>query len=151
MQKNINARNLAIALQSAAAAFLADQILKQLLFTKVELMNGSWIFGLIRFTDHRNFGISFNLPVPFWLMILIAVLALGWSIRELLRLTPETEKKRVIFLGLFIGGVLGNVYDRVALGYVRDWLLLWGRTAVNLADGFILAGLFGYLWGKDES
>lgn len=151
MQKNTYPRNVTFVLQTALATFIADQALKNFLFNKQDLMNGSWLYGLIRFTDHQNFGISFNLPLPLFLTITITLAALTWSVYQLQNpiLSKETYKK--IFLGLFIGGIIGNLYDRTALGYVRDWLLLWGRTAVNLADGAIITGLFGFLWERKSS
>jgi len=150
MQKNTYPRNVTSVLQTALATFIADQALKYFLFDKQDLMNGSWLFGLIRFTNHQNFGISFNLPLPLFLIITITLAALAWSLYQLQNpiLSKETYKK--IFLGLFIGGIIGNLYDRTTLGYVRDWLLLWGRTAVNLADGAIITGLIGFLWEKSH-
>lgn len=136
----------------ASATFVLDQWLKSALFANESLMNGSWLLGLIRFTDHHNFGISFNIPVPHWLIIAIAIAAIIWAIYELLRPHQATHYSLLttsLFLAIFIGGVLGNLFDRVAFGFVRDWLLLWNRSAVNLADGAILLGLIGYLfWTK---
>jgi signal peptidase II len=139
-----NSKTVAAALIAGAAVFALDQWLKIALFANPSLMEGSWLMGLVRFSDHRNFGISFNLPVPFLLMLLIALAALVWSIYELIKLSPS-DRYRALALGIFMGGVLGNLYDRVTLGFVRDWLLLWGRSAVNLADGAILVGLISYL------
>jgi signal peptidase II len=148
MQENAHPRDLGLALVSAGTTFVLDQWLKSALFANEGLMNGSWLFGLVRFTDHQNYGISFNLPVPLWLIVIIAIGALIWAIYELFQSNVTRYALREIFLGIFIGGVLGNLFDRVALGFVRDWLLLWGRSAVNLADGAILSGLIGYLFWK---
>lgn len=136
---------------AAGLTLALDQWLKSALFANEGLMNGSWLLGLIRFTDHRNFGISFNLPVPYWLMLAIAIGALIWAIYEILRLNTSRYALRGLFLGIFIGGVLGNLFDRVTLGFVRDWLLLWGRSAVNLADVAILFGLLSYLFWKPRA
>lgn len=152
MQENAHPRDLGLALVSAGTTFVLDQWLKSALFANEGLMNGSWFSGLIRFTDHKNYGISFNLPIPLWIIVLIAIAALAWAIYELFFQSKATRYAlREVFLGIFIGGVLGNLFDRVALGFVRDWLLLWGRSAVNLADGAILLGLIGYLFLKPKS
>lgn len=131
---------------AVVSTFALDQWLKSLLFANESLMNGSWLLGLIRFTDHHNYGISFNLPVPLWLIIAIGVGALVWAMYELLARHASRHTLHSLFLGIFIGGVIGNLFDRITLGFVRDWLLLWGRSAVNLADGAILLGLIGYLF-----
>ncbi|MCE9586463.1 signal peptidase II [Candidatus Uhrbacteria bacterium] len=150
MQENTHARGLGIALLAAGSTFVLDQWLKSTLFANESLLNGSWLLGLIRFTDHHNYGISFNLPVPLWLIIAIAIGALIWAFREVIRPNVTRYALRDIFLGIFIGGVLGNLFDRITLGFVRDWLLLWGRSAVNLADGAILLGLIGYLFHSNK-
>jgi signal peptidase II len=47
-------------------------------------------------------------------------------------------------LALIIGGALGNLYDRVTLGHVVDFLLLhyrgWYYPAFNVADSAITLG-----------
>lgn len=139
-----NIRSIAAALALSAAVFLLDQHLKRWFWNRPDLMMGEWLNGLIRFTDHHNYGISFNLPVPTWLIVIISIIALLWAIRELFKYTIPSPY-RMMFLGIFIGGVCGNLFDRATLGFVRDWLLLWGRSAVNLADGAILLGLIPLL------
>src|SRR5688572_29406978 len=116
MQENTHPRALGFALLAAGSTFVLDQWLKSILFANERLMNGSWLLGLIRFTDHQNFGISFNLPVSLWLIVIIAIGALVWAIWAL-RTSSSTTKS--ILLGIFIGGVLGNLFDRLALGFVR--------------------------------
>jgi len=60
-------------------------------------------------------------------------------------------------LGLIIGGIVGNVTDRIRLGYVVDFLdfQIAGRhwPAFNIADSAICVGIFLYLitsWEPDE-
>ena len=151
MQENAHTRGISHALLAISATFVLDQWLKSALFANESLMNGSWLLGLIRFTDHQNFGISFNIPVPFWIMVAIAIAAILWAIYELFQLQSTSYNLQSLFLGIFIGGVLGNLFDRVTLGFVRDWLLLWGHSAVNLADGAILFGLIGYFFHTKKS
>jgi len=47
-------------------------------------------------------------------------------------------------LALIIGGALGNLYDRVTLGHVVDFLLFhyrdWHYPAFNVADSAITVG-----------
>ncbi|GEM_PF-900078 len=143
-----NSRVITAALLAGAAVFAIDQWLKIQLFANAALMEGSWLSGLIRFTNHQNYGISFNLPVPWILMIAIAIIATIWAGREIYF---SKSIKISLLLGIFIGGVLGNLFDRITLDFVRDWLLLWGRSAVNLADGAILVGLIGYLFNKRKA
>lgn len=76
-----------------------------------------------------------------WLFALIAVVAcvaMLWFLRR---------GGRALFcagLALIIGGALGNLYDRLTLGHVVDFLLLhyrgWYYPAFNVADSAITVG-----------
>ena len=76
-----------------------------------------------------------------WFFALIAVAACAamlWFLRR---------GGRALFcagLALIIGGALGNLYDRVTLGHVVDFLLLhyrgWYYPAFNVADSAITLG-----------
>jgi len=76
-----------------------------------------------------------------WMFALIAVaacVAMLWFLRR---------GGRALFcagLALIIGGALGNLYDRVTLGHVVDFVLLhyrgWYYPAFNVADSAITAG-----------
>ena len=56
----------------------------------------------------------------------------------------ETDRIRIVCLGLIIGGALGNVLDRMRYGAVMDFLDFHFATyhwpAFNLADTFICVG-----------
>ena len=49
-----------------------------------------------------------------------------------------------VSMGLLLGGALGNIYDRLALGHVRDFVILhvgeYRWPTFNLADAFLCAG-----------
>ena len=46
-----------------------------------------------------------------------------------------------IFLALIIGGALGNLYDRIFLGVVRDFIGIGPWPNFNLADAAIVVGV----------
>lgn len=107
-----------------------------------------WFFGhqapilgsFIRFERHENYGLSFNLPVPIFVPLLVAAVAITAALVYVKRQGEKLNALTIIALALFIGGTLGNAFDRYTLGYVRDWLAIY-RSIFNLADVFILAGL----------
>lgn len=70
-------------------------------------------------------------------------------IMHLLRKHPE--KTLFCFaLSLVLGGALGNLYDRLTLGYVVDFLFFhyetWYWPAFNVADSAITVGVVLLLW-----
>ena len=61
-------------------------------------------------------------------------------------LKKHTQNKLFCFgLALVLGGALGNLYDRVTLGYVVDFLYFyyqqWAWPAFNVADSAICVGV----------
>ena len=61
-------------------------------------------------------------------------------------------------LALILGGAIGNLWDRIALGHVVDFVLLhaggWHFPAFNVADSAITVGAALLVWdglfGKRE-
>lgn len=140
-------RGMMTALLAGAVSFWADIGTKILFFDRAteEGQMFSLIGGLVRSTIHRNYGISFNLPIPTWATLVITGLALGWAIAMLVERSRRGQVLPCLILGIFVGGVIGNVYDRITFGYVRDWLLLFGRSAINIADLLIAGSILAWL------
>ena len=102
-------------------------------------------FDLVRY---HNTGAAFSFLADAggwqkWFFTGISVVA---SIVIIYLLKKHTENKLFCFgLALVLGGALGNLYDRVTLGYVVDFLsfhingLYW--PAFNVADSAICVGV----------
>ena len=77
-----------------------------------------------------------------WLFSVIAIVASVWMVWLLRR--HETEKLFCLALAFIRGGALGNLVDRIAYGFVVDFLdFHWGGyhfAAFNLADSAITCG-----------
>ncbi|MBP4041875.1 MULTISPECIES: signal peptidase II [Aeromonas] len=78
-----------------------------------------------------------------WFFAVLAFAICGLLIHWL-RKQSVTQRWSGIAYSLIIGGALGNVFDRLVLGHVVDFLdFYWGRAhwpAFNLADSFIFIG-----------
>lgn len=94
---------------------------------------------LLTTVQHRNHGLIFNVPAPIWLILgvsaVVFILVLVFFYRKI------AQWPIALALGLLLGGALGNGYDRVVFGFVRDWILLFERSAFNIADMAIGTGL----------
>jgi signal peptidase II len=136
----------------------ADQASKLYLLKVFDLAaNGPVRLGpFFDFVLTRNTGISYGLfqtegPLGQWVLLavkLLAVLLLWlWLSRAHTRLTA-------LALGLIIGGAVGNAIDRLAYGWVADFVFFHVSTAnwrfnwfvFNLADVAIVAGVVGLLY-----
>jgi signal peptidase II len=83
-----------------------------------------------------------------WLFSGIAIAASGWIVWLL-----RKHQSQILFalaLSLILGGALGNLIDRIAYGYVVDFLLFhWDAhtfPAFNLADAAISCGAALLIW-----
>jgi lipoprotein signal peptidase len=128
----------------ATAFFVAlDRWFKHLALTGVS----AGLADRIEFTLFLNRGIAFSIPVPdliFWPAAGMAMLVLLWSFFKSLRTDPRGA---ALFM-LIIAGAISNLYDRVMHDATVDYLLFFGRSAVNLADGMIIGGLIALLKQK---
>lgn len=77
-----------------------------------------------------------------WLFSLIAVVASAWIVWLLRK--HQSEKLFSLALALILGGALGNLIDRIAYGYVVDFLDFHAAgyhfAAFNVADSAITCG-----------
>jgi signal peptidase II len=146
MQKNPYTRTVAIGLFffTSLVTLAADLLSKMVYFDRFlldSLPRFSWFGGRVQHYLHANLGATFNAPIPLPLIIVAAVVFCGWLVSFVF--TNSSHWKHPVLLlggGLVFGGALGNLYDRVALGFVRDWMLFWHRTVANIADFAILIG-----------
>lgn len=109
------------------------------------------VINFFNFTYVQNKGAAFGLMsqadprfrVPFF--IIVPLIALG-SIAYVFRKIPDKDVKLALALSLVISGAIGNLIDRLELGYVVDFLDFhwhWGYhfPAFNVADSAICVGV----------
>jgi signal peptidase II len=79
-----------------------------------------------------------------WLFVGLGVAVSAGILVWLRRLPPKGQTLLAVGLSLILGGALGNVIDRVLLGYVVDFIRVhWGEhafPAFNVADSAITIG-----------
>ena len=85
----------------------------------------------------KNFGSAFSLPIPKEILIILALLMSGWAIWSFYE-NNTTEN----FTYLILAGAIGNLIDRLRLGYVIDFINLQIWPVFNLADIFITLAVF---------
>jgi len=92
------------------------------------------------------FGILKSLPdgARGLLFILMPAVAIFFIVLYALR-TPRSRRLTLASLALILGGAIGNLADRIRLGYVVDFLdVYWGSyhwPAFNVADSAICVGV----------
>lgn len=145
MQKSADARGVILsavfaAVLATAVVFAVDRATK-LFFMRTDVLITSPIPGVIDMTRHQNYGIIANVPVPRLMIIALTLGVLALVLRALWRVVRSGTVFRACALGVLLGGAFGNLYDRLTMGYVFDWILLGGRSVINLADVAIMLGV----------
>lgn len=103
----------------------------------------SFLLDGFELVHYRNMGIAFGIPFDAELLIVVilaTMTVLVWHYRERL-----TEYRVVLPLSVVIGGALGNLVDRLLLGYVLDYIQIWIFPVFNFADLCIVGGIFWIL------
>ena len=92
----------------------------------------------------QNTGIGFGL----WqghnaLVIWLTIIFLGVIIYYLNEIVEN--KNIAVLAGLLIGGAVGNLMDRIFMGFVRDFIAFTFWPAFNVADAAITIGGIGLI------
>ncbi len=126
-----------------AIVVIADQITKALTAGRLAVGEGfTLIPNFLDITYVKNEGAAFGIfQGKKWLLIIVALLVFAAVIFYVVRYKPRS-KWLMWSLTLITAGGLGNLIDRVALGYVRDMLdVTFTRFPVfNVADCAVTAG-----------
>ncbi len=129
----------------------ADQLSK--VWIRSNLLVGQSLFeaGFFRITHVNNTGAAFGLFQGQSFLLTIVALV---GITVLLVYTLVIYRKFPLLdnrlgrstLGLVLGGAVGNLIDRLRLGYVTDFISVGRWPAFNIADSAITVGviLFAY-------
>lgn len=132
----------------SVVVLVLDQITKYLASSQLELYVPNKITGFFNFTLMHNEGVAFSILADQsgWQRYFIAVLASAivvWLLYWLYQ-NSKSMKLQNAALVLVVGGALGNIWDRISLGYVVDFIELhyagYFWPAFNVADSAIFLG-----------
>ena len=133
----------------AALVVFADIETKQWASQGIELYRPQQVTDWLNLTLAHNYGAAFSFLSDaggwqrWFFMVLASVVTLVLFV-WLLRL-PRGEWRTGLALGFIIGGAIGNLIDRIQLGYVVDFIDVhyggWHWPAFNVADSAITCGV----------
>jgi len=97
--------------------------------------------GFFRITYVTNVGGAFGiLGNQAFLLTLTAIVGIA-AILIYIRYPPFNSMLVRIALGLLLGGAVGNLIDRLAFGWVVDFIDIGAWPVFNLADSAIVVGI----------
>ncbi len=141
----------------ALSAIFLDQVSKAIIVHNLQ-PNEQWmpieaIRPYFTLTYVTNTGAAFGmLPEGGTLFTIVALVVVG-VILYFYRQLPERVWLVRVALGLQLGGAVGNLVDRIRLGYVVDFLDFKFWPVFNVADSCIVVGvalLIFLMWREDR-
>lgn len=123
-----------------------DQIFKILIISKMTLLESITIISnFFNITYVRNTGAAWSiLSGNTLLLIMVSVIALVFIYYYLIK-DKKLTKIDIISYGMLMGGIIGNLIDRVVHGYVIDYLdfkiFNYNFPIFNIADTLIVISI----------
>lgn len=133
----------------AVVVVILDQLSKYVASASLEMHQPIAVMPMFNWTLMHNTGAAFSFLADAggwqrWFFAVIAVVVSVVIVLWIKRL-EQHEKWQAIALALILGGALGNVIDRIWLGYVVDFIQVyyqqWYWPAFNIADSAISIGV----------
>ena len=126
----------------------ADQLSKWLVVAYLQGKESVYLIkGVLRFTYVENDGAAFGmLDDHRWVFLVLSTVMIIALIYYIVKYKPQS-KWVMTSLILIVGGGIGNMIDRILLGYVIDFIdfcafpNLW-RWVFNIADSAVCVGTF---------
>ena len=145
-ERDASLRPLLVMSGTAAVLLVADQVTKALVAANVPVGARIDVIGdLAQLWHVHNTGAAFSiLPGATWLFVPVTVVAIGmvaYFHRTLVDRGPWIQ----VILGAVLAGALGNLADRLRLGYVIDFVSLGigdvRFPTFNVADSAVVLGI----------
>lgn len=146
-----NRKSLVIATIALLVVFL-DQLTKLLVAGNMQL-GGSipLIKNVFHLTYIQNTGAAFGFLKGFNMFLIIFSIAVLAAIFYYYKKIAEKDRPVQVLAALVLGGIIGNLIDRIRFGYVIDFLDFRIWPAFNVADSCITIAVIWlavYLWKK---
>ena len=130
-----------VLIQLALLVFVIDQFSKFLARDRLLFRESFPTDGFFRFTHTHNTGSAFGIfqdqNTPLIVVSIVGVVILIMIYRS--QRVPSSLLR--LSLGLQIGGAGGNLWDRLRLGHVTDFVDVGAWPVFNVADASIITGL----------
>jgi signal peptidase II len=131
------------------AVILLDQLSKWLVASRLHVFETVYVLPVFNIALLHNTGAAFSMLAgepgwQRWFFVVLALVIFGLIVAWLARMPAGAGHWVAAGLALVAGGAVGNVWDRLTLGYVIDFLQFhwqgWFFPAFNVADSAITVG-----------
>jgi signal peptidase II len=138
-------RNYAVLLVTAAIVIGLDQWTKALVRANLALEEfwapWDWLEPYARIVHWKNTGAAFGMLQGFGDVFTILAIIVALAILYYFPQVPRGDWPLRLAMGLQFGGALGNLIDRIAIGWVTDFISIGSFPVFNIADASISTGV----------
>ena len=120
--------------------FIIDRALKSIIL-KIPV-EGIFLSKNIDFKLYFNEGIAFSLPLPNALSIILSIIISILLIGFFIKFFKQKQFYLLMPIALIFIGAISNLIDRLRFGAVVDLISFYIWPAFNLADCYIVVGIF---------
>ena len=143
----------------ALISLIIDQIVKILVSNYLILGQTIKIINNFFYLTYvQNKGAAFSILIGYRYILIIITFIFLYYLHKCIKKQKSFNKLEIISYGLLLGGIIGNLIDRIIYGYVIDYfdfmIFNYNFPIFNLADSFIVIGCIilvinTYLKGED--
>lgn len=144
----------------ALISLIIDQIVKILVSNYLILGQTIKIINNFFYLTYvQNKGAAFSILIGYRYILIIITFIFLYYLYKCIKKQKSLNKLEIISYGLLLGGIIGNLIDRIIYGYVIDYfdfmIFNYNFPIFNLADSFIVIGCIilvinTYLKGEDS-
>ena len=149
LKLNLGVKRYIIWMVIAIVIVLADQMTKWAIIRWIPLYGSVPLNEFINLTHQQNTGAAFSFLAGAsgwqrWFFVVLATVISAVLAVWLWRIRDDGHAVLAGGLTLVLGGAMGNLVDRIRLGYVTDfiqvWFGSWAFPSFNVADSAITVG-----------
>ncbi len=133
------------------AIIILDQITKTIVRMNLALGEmwspREWLEPFIRIVNWKNTGAAFGMLPNLGDFITILAVVVAIAIVYYFPRVPREDWTMRLAMGLEFGGAVGNLFDRLTIGWVTDFISIWRFPVFNIADLSITLGVIVLLLG----
>lgn len=90
----------------------------------------------------KNTALAFSIQLPFQIILVLNASIFILLAIYLAKKLNFANKLAIFIYTLLLAGAISNLYERIALGYVTDFIAVGNFPVFNLADSFITISIF---------
>lgn len=135
----------------AGAIIILDQTTKTLVRANLALGEfwspWDWLEPYARIVNWKNTGAAFGMLQGLGDIFAILAIVVAIAIVYYFPQVPREDWPMRLAMGLEFGGAVGNLFDRLTIGWVTDFVSIWRFPVFNVADLSIVIGVIVLLLG----